>query len=216
MTITDLDYPINLLNAIDVDGSNLFSRPFPPDLNGTLEYVLITFLSERSADIIRQRFKQGKTHTEIGKEYQLTNERIRQIEERALKELRRPQAIKLLQNGVNGTMKSAVDNAIEQVRSDELARAVEHLETFCSNKEYDEDDLPPLAVAWSKDLRVHSLSVRCYNALKHAGINTLGDLTKLTSRQLKRVRNLGKKCYDEVINLLERYGLKLLDEEETL
>lgn len=53
------------------------------------------------------------------------------------------------------------------------------------------------------------LSVRSYNCLKRAGINTVEDLTKKTEDDMLKVRNLGKKSLDEVIKKLEDLGLSL-------
>lgn len=58
------------------------------------------------------------------------------------------------------------------------------------------------------------LSVRSYNCLKRANIHTVEDLTKKTEDDMLKVRNLGKKSLDEVIEKLESYGLGLLDKED--
>lgn len=53
------------------------------------------------------------------------------------------------------------------------------------------------------------LSVRSFNCLKRAGINTVEDLTKKTEEEMMRVRNLGKKSLEEVINKLHSLGYDL-------
>jgi DNA-directed RNA polymerase subunit alpha len=58
------------------------------------------------------------------------------------------------------------------------------------------------------------LSVRSYNCLKRAGINTVDDLTKKTIEDMMKVRNLGRKSLEEVIHKLEGLELKLASEEE--
>lgn len=58
------------------------------------------------------------------------------------------------------------------------------------------------------------LSVRSYNCLKRAGIQTVGDLTKRSEEDMLRVRNLGKKSLDEVVAKLESYGLSLRNKDE--
>ena len=58
------------------------------------------------------------------------------------------------------------------------------------------------------------LSVRSFNCLKRAGINTVEDLTARTEEDMMKVRNLGKKSLDEVISKLRSFGLDLLSEEE--
>ena len=57
------------------------------------------------------------------------------------------------------------------------------------------------------------LSVRSYNCLKRAGINTIGDLIKMTPEQLVNVRNLGKKSLDEIMLKLADLGHPLSDND---
>ncbi len=58
------------------------------------------------------------------------------------------------------------------------------------------------------------LSVRSFNCLKRAGINTVDDLANKTQEDMIKVRNLGKKSLEEVIAKLKSLGLALRDEEE--
>ncbi len=57
-------------------------------------------------------------------------------------------------------------------------------------------------------------SVRTYNCLKRAQINTVGDLVARTMDEMIKVRNLGKKSLEEIIEKLEGMGLHLKDQEE--
>ena len=57
------------------------------------------------------------------------------------------------------------------------------------------------------------LSVRSYNCLKRAGINTLQDLTAKSEAEMMRVRNLGRKSLEEVKNKLADLGLSLRQED---
>ena len=56
-------------------------------------------------------------------------------------------------------------------------------------------------------------SVRAYNCLKRAGINTLGDLTEKTELEMMKIRNLGKKSLKEVMDKIKDMGLKFRDED---
>ena len=58
------------------------------------------------------------------------------------------------------------------------------------------------------------LSVRSYNCLKRASINTVEELTQKTEEDMMKVRNLGKKSLEEVENKLAELGLSLRDSEE--
>jgi len=58
------------------------------------------------------------------------------------------------------------------------------------------------------------LSVRSYNCLKRAGINTVEELTNRTSDDMMKVRNLGRKSLDEVLLKLNELGLELKPNDE--
>lgn len=58
------------------------------------------------------------------------------------------------------------------------------------------------------------LSVRSYNCLKRAGINTVEDLANKTEDDMMKVRNLGRKSLEEVLNKMAELGLTLSPSEE--
>ena len=58
------------------------------------------------------------------------------------------------------------------------------------------------------------LSVRSYNCLKRAGINTVEELTNKTPEDMMKVRNLGRKSLEEVLAKLKELGLQLSPGEE--
>ncbi len=59
------------------------------------------------------------------------------------------------------------------------------------------------------------LSVRSFNCLKRASINTVADLISKTEDDMMKVRNLGRKSLEEVIHKLEAMGLSLANDENT-
>ena len=58
------------------------------------------------------------------------------------------------------------------------------------------------------------LSVRSFNCLKRANINTVEDLTNKTEDEMMKVRNLGRKSLDEVIDKLNKLGFSLRSNDE--
>lgn len=58
------------------------------------------------------------------------------------------------------------------------------------------------------------LSVRSYNCLKRAGVHTVEDLASKTEEDMMRVRNLGRKSLEEVLQKMESLGLSLQKEED--
>lgn len=75
----------------------------------------------------------------------------------------------------------------------------------------EEDKVHKLMVMSIEDM---DLSVRSYNCLKRAGINTVEDLIHKSEDDMLKVKNLGRKSLDEVIHKLESLGLGLKTREE--
>ena len=75
----------------------------------------------------------------------------------------------------------------------------------------EEDKVHKLMIMSIEDM---DLSVRSYNCLKRAGINTVEDLIHKSEEDMLKVKNLGRKSLDEVIHKLESLGLSLKTREE--
>ena len=76
-----------------------------------------------------------------------------------------------------------------------------------------QDTQPELLPIKQEPIETLGLSVRSENCLHRAGIETIGKLTDTTAADLKRIRNLGQKCLDEIIDKLAEKKLKLREEE---
>lgn len=89
----------------------------------------------------------------------------------------------------------------------ELSEDISTRETVVQSKKEEPDKVYDMTI---EEL---DLSVRSFNCLKRAGINTVGDLVKTTEEDMKKVRNLGAKSLEEVINKLAEMGLALAKSE---
>ena len=58
------------------------------------------------------------------------------------------------------------------------------------------------------------LSVRAFNCLMRAGVNSVGDLINKSPEEMMKVRNLGKKSLEEVMGKLEALGFNLHSDDE--
>ncbi len=67
---------------------------------------------------------------------------------------------------------------------------------------------------FEKPIEEMELSVRSYNCLKRAGIETIGDLAKKTKADMLKVRNMGAKSLEEVLQKMESYGINLDNNNE--
>ena len=115
----------------------------------------------------------------------------------------------------DGTIK--VDEALSSAAS----ILVEHLSLFTSLTETDSglsfttiDDKSEKNSKLNIVIEDLDFSVRTYNCLKRAAINTIGDLVTRSEDDMMKVRNLGKKSLDEVIAKLAEMELSLADTED--
>ena len=72
----------------------------------------------------------------------------------------------------------------------------------------------PATQALEMTIEELELSVRSFNCLKRAAINTVEELTMKSEEDMMKVRNLGKKSLDEVKHKLEELGLSLRESDE--
>ena len=214
------DYPTNLLDAIanhGHSGDEKWEDILPSDILPTIEYVL-GMLTERESMVIQLRFKYDLTLVDVAKEYgNITRERVRQIEAKALRKLCHPTRKRWLVHGVTGMIESAEVAAASQAITNELKSTINEISKISFNlaelvgKKPVETSMDKFNQEQVLSLRIDELdlSVRSYNCLNRAGIETLGDITNLSSFELLRVRNLGKRSYDEIVKVLEDRGLCL-------
>ena len=97
----------------------------------------------------------------------------------------------------------------------------EHLELFINlsdnvkDKQIITEKVEDKKDTQSTDMSIDELelSVRSYNCLKRAGINTVQELCNKTPDDMMKVRNLGRKSLEEVLAKLKELGLSLKDSE---
>jgi len=170
--------------------------------------TLIT-LSEREQKVLRLRFEELKTLKDSGKELEITQERVRQIEAKAMRKLRHPLR-------TTEFMTVSTSEMIEQKkRYDELLIQYDMLRKAFEavTKEKVESSFIAELVDESELLKMPienlEFSVRTYNCLKRASKDTLEDITNMYEYELRLVRNLGAKSTEEVLQTLKKYNLKL-------
>lgn len=208
--IKDVEYPLNLLWAVTEDEEILENADMIPDLDGSIAYALYT-LTERERKIIMLRFSDNMTYDKIAAIFNITRERIRQVESKGLRKLRHPSRIKYFYKGIRGLLLDIQSNY-----GHSLAELEDKLIKLCKLNEEAADKVienhsPIRKMYESEKIKIIDacFSVRTYNCLTRAGIDTLGKLSRLSYNELKNIRNLGQKSIAEIIEKLNRYGYKV-------
>lgn len=191
------EYPYNLIATI-IDESvwelNLPTEMTEDHLAG-LEYA-ISQLDEREQAIIRMRYKQRQTFTEIGEHFNISVNRASQVERKALRKLYHPRNLKYYKYGLGG-------HKVRQAEFEEAERKRAYTDKVMETTIYDLD-----------------FSVRTFNNLIRANCSNVGDLVALSEEDILNLKNMGKKQLAEVALKLKALGLlhtaweKFLPEEK--
>lgn len=208
-------WPYNLLNAVFEYEKNIKNGargiPYSPvdeDVMRGIEHAL-EMLSEKEGTVITERYKNEKTLEEVGNEYKITRERIRQIEKKALYKLRRPAVAIYLMYGMNGAGARTRRKALE--KEEKWIRGLQGEIAFTRNK-IQLEELPAIEKQKAKRIDQAGLSVRATNVLCRSGIETEYDLVRLYkksgARGLFKLKNMGKKSLCEI---MDRFSLSEYD-----
>lgn len=178
-------YPENLLCAI-IGERNIEAIGFNSDMSivgERLEKMLDTLLP-REKEILHIRWKNRFSFQTVAEMYNLTKERIRQIENKALRKLRHPTRWAFIKDGI--------DIKAEKIKALELAKAKK--EQKIQDFQFEKIEIEHL-----------DFSVRAFNCLSRAGYRTLKDLLLATDEDLRNIRNAGPHTVNEVKNKIAPY-----------
>jgi hypothetical protein len=203
--LTDI-YPLNLAKAI-FDSEEEAREVYIQGI-----YNVLATLTEREQWVLTSRFQRKLTLEQCGKEYGITRERIRQIEAKAIRKLRHPSRSNMLKS-VPLTELQAKHTEYCNLK-DEYEWLKKAFESLTARKAEPGVIMPMVeyATLLETPLEAMGLSGRSYNCLRRAGKDTLGDIVEMYEHELAKVRNLGRKSYEEVIAKLKEYGLGLKGE----
>lgn len=172
-------------------------------------------LTEREQKVIRLRFQSGLTYEQAGKHFNVTRERIRQVEAKAIRKLRHPRHWKHWKKDTMDKMfEVAEDRDRLRLENMELkSRLTKIMDAMGMKEEQKQRVMDTKEKAPDVSLDELELSVRSYNCLKRAGITKLSDFEGWTTERLMKVRNLGRKSMEEVLYKLREHGVEISAEE---
>lgn len=163
---------------------NLVLKAFPgasiKDINMDALEEAMSGLKGRDQGILLKRYKYGMSLESVGRDYGVTRERIRQIEARAIRALRRHGEI----------VESPLMAEVKRLRA----------ENNRLRADFRYEDKPIEALGFS---------TRTYNCLKRSGVNTVEELSLISKSDLMCMRNMGMKSINEVEIKLDEMGCRL-------
>lgn len=224
-------YPQNLVDAvfgITEEGDPEEAVPQVLHCCGVWADIACAFraarLTEREEKVLALRYMYGQTPVEVGKQFGVTRERIRQVEAKALRKMRRHASAKILKLGMEKYIEDWVDSIRMQAETDAETRIEDFkrnwVEEHPDGHEADADELLARETH-ERNLRMTieelDLSVRAYNCMRRACINSVDDLLTLAKEKgidgFMTIRNLGRKSMEEVfIKTQQMTGIDLQKE----
>ena len=164
-------------------------------------------LTDREKRILLRRYRDCATYEQIGKDYGVCRERIRQIESRAIRKLRHPARRELYELVTLEEYHDLQQDYWELMAQYKQLRDKLPAEEREAAGKQDNSDLMAMPLV---DL---DLSVRSYNCLFRAGVKTVGDIVNMPKSKMRRIRNFGRKSMEEVFGRLRALGVDLASEE---
>ena len=196
-------YPYNLLHQIFLgeEFDNLAD-----DSGIAFDYVISETMSEREALLLRMRYKENMTYADIAKAVGNSSSTVTHSIRKAERKLSQPIRKKKIRLGMHNLFKYVIEceeNRLEaiyrrKISSLERANAILKQEKFVP--ESPESDII------DEGIEVLDLSVRCYNVLRRANIQTVRDLVDTEPEKIFNLPNLGRKSLEELLDVLFEKG----------
>ena len=179
-----------LINAV-FDDENKWKEIYIP---GIME--AIDTLTDQEKYMILLKFRDGKTYQAIGDAFNLSRNRPRQIIANALRKLRHPMRARCMLG-----VRKIEFNKLEGINND-LIKENDNLKAIIHNNSLYEK-------VKSIIIEELNLSTRSYNCLVRKDIKTVSDIIDIYPEGLMKIRNLGKKSFNEITEKLKNFGIDL-------
>lgn len=197
-------YPYNLLIAIKGHTDRELPSAWTADHRAGLDYVLST-LDERERGILLNRYQDKLPRSRTAEEYGITAERVRQIEVKACRKLKRFPYWYYLTLGIAGYARKLAGNEYGKGYS---AGYNEGYKDGLTDGAQGIVRSPASQEVLNRLIESLNLSVRAYNCLKAAGCKRIGDVVRLTEEEISTMRQLGKVSAGEIALALNTMDIR--------
>ena len=237
--ISGLEYPYNLMAAVNKEPLTWIMKPENIE---ALEEVISSRLTEREQKAINLYYVSKMTLGDVGKEFGLTRERIRQILAKAIIKISQPQYFNYICQGIHTVSDIEEKNNKLIEREKYLALEAASLQQYRSLLEIRQHKIELIMEKYGIPKNIFeisdeqfikevgnfnylhaplenlNLSVRSFNCLYRAGINTIDGLIDFLREKgpkgLIKIRNLGRASYYEILEKVNKYiGFEMFKSE---
>lgn len=170
-----------------------------PDLNKNVSLELYNktisaCLDERTKRVVELYYRDGLTQLQIGEQLGISGTRAAQIKDRAL------EALKRHWNDILCVPYSKYMKALEKISE---------LEYEIKDSRFEEEEKKEREAVDKTPVVLLGLSKRSCNALTRVGVKDVGQIRKLTVRDLQDIRGLGAESINEIIRTMENIGVTI-------
>lgn len=172
----------------------------PDDFMGTLLYMVDKAAGDdRNRDIFLEYYFTESSLHKIGDKHGITGSRAREIKALIVRRLRHPSNHNILKVGLKAYYEAKIKAETEKSYQISLQDWIN------ANKTEEEKRSERLS---SVPIYALDCSVRLRSCLNRGGYANVGEVVEAGAEEVRKVRSLGERCFQELVSILEQYGVK--------
>lgn len=194
--------------------NNLLRQLFPgeqfdnlaDDSGIALDYVISKTMSESDALLLKMRYKENMTYADIAKAVGNSSSTVTHSIRKAERKLSQPIRKKKIRLGMHNLFKYVIEceeNRLEAIYRRKIS-SLERANAILRQEKYIPESPEPDII--DEGIDVLDFSVRCYNVLRRANIQTVRDLVETEPEKIINLPNLGRKSLEELLDVLFEKG----------
>lgn len=213
-SVNRTDFPFNLLAYISENKSSFnYPENVTQDTIDGIHFVCLS-LSDKQQAILYLRFECQQTLEKIGTRFSLSATQIGNIINTSISTWFKTDDIKYIEYGMKGYVNHLIINKAkclaESLILEEYNRGYKDGYNEAKGIQTESKNTNDIITVPIENL---NLSLHAYNCIKRAKIDTVADLISKTEEDMMKVRNLGRKYFEEVRETLHQMGLSFREEE---
>lgn len=205
-------YPFNLLLAVKGQSDREIPDALSDDHLAGIHYVL-SLLDERERGILRQRYEELKPRNEIAEDYDISPERVRQIESKACKKLQRLSNWNYIRYGIAGYLRKAMSS--EYNRGYGVGYRLGYTDGVKDGTNGVTQPVGPDEVL-NQPIETLDVPTRAHSCLIAMGCKRIADVVRVPGAKIATTPQLGKISANDIAKALKKLGIGITAWDEYL